>query len=165
MKYYIREKVFSFGDKFTIKNEQGQDMYWVQGKVFSIGNKLKIYDNSDREVVYIEQALFKFLPEYNIYYGDNMIGKVKKQFTFFSKKFDIWSSLGDYSIEGDFFAHDFDIIKHGVGRIATITKGWFTFGDCYEIDVAEGENHPFILSLVIIIDQVLHEDRGNHNNT
>ena len=35
MKLYIKEKVFSWGDKFTVKDEYGNDKYFVQGEVFS----------------------------------------------------------------------------------------------------------------------------------
>ena len=37
MKLYIREKVFSWGDKFTVKDQYGNDKYIVQGEVFSFG--------------------------------------------------------------------------------------------------------------------------------
>ena len=69
-----------------------------------------MYNN---EIVYIEQKLFKLLPEYNIYLSGNYAATVKKQFTFFSNKFDIDSNMGKLEIEGDFLAHDFSIIKNG----------------------------------------------------
>ena len=40
MKLYIKEKVFSWGDKFFVKDESGNDRYVVQGEVFSLGKKL-----------------------------------------------------------------------------------------------------------------------------
>ena len=30
MKLYIKQKVFSWGDKFTVKDETGRDKYFVQ---------------------------------------------------------------------------------------------------------------------------------------
>ena len=35
MKLYIKEKVFSWGDKFTVKDAYGEDKYIVEGEVFS----------------------------------------------------------------------------------------------------------------------------------
>jgi uncharacterized protein YxjI len=43
-RYQIRQRIFSFGDKFTIKDEQGQGVFAVRGKVFSLGRKLVLED-------------------------------------------------------------------------------------------------------------------------
>ena len=49
MKLYIKEKVFSWGDKFTVKDAYGEDKYIVEGEVFSWGKKLHVYDRLGRE--------------------------------------------------------------------------------------------------------------------
>ncbi|MBU3184425.1 LURP-one-related/scramblase family protein [Clostridium estertheticum] len=162
MKFYIKQKIFSIGDNFSIKNFSGNDMFKVEGKIFSIGNKLRIYDMKDNEIVYIEQKLFKLLPEYNIYLNGNYAAKVKKEFTFFSNRFHIESNMGDYEIEGDFLAHDFSIVKNGKS-IAQINKRWVSWGDTYEIDINESENHVFVLAMVIVIDQVLYDNKNQNN--
>ena len=162
MKFYIREKLFSIGDKFSIKDISGIAVFDVEGKVFSLGNKLKIYDVDKNEIVYIEQKLFKLLPEYNIYISGNYVAKVKKQFAFFSNKFNIDSNMGNYEVDGDFLAHDFSIIKNG-NTIAEVNKKWVAWGDTYEINIDEQENYAFILAVVIVIDQVLHDNKNKNN--
>ncbi|WP_291632386.1 LURP-one-related family protein [Clostridium sp.] len=162
MKFYIREKVFSIGDNFNIKDVSGKDVFNVMGKIFSIGNKLRIYDMDNNEIVYIEQKLFKLLPEYNIYLTGNYAASVKKEFTLFSNRFDIDSNMGNYEIEGDFFAHDFSITKNG-SIVAEINKKWVSWGDTYEININEQENYAFILAMVIVIDQVLHDNKKGSN--
>ena len=82
MKLYIKEKVFSWGDKFTVKDDFGQDKYIVQGEVFSWGKKLHIYDMAGREVLFIKQELWSFLPRYDVYRGDRHIARINKEFTF-----------------------------------------------------------------------------------
>lgn len=158
MRYLIRQRVFSFGDNFTIKDELQQDRYIVRGKVFSFGDKLKIEDLNGNELFYIEQQLFRFLPEYYIYAGGQEVAKVKKQLTFFTPKFIIDSINGSYDIEGDFFGYDFQITKDG-RVVAAISKRWFSFSDTYGIDIADGEDHAFLLTLAIVIDQVLHDEK------
>ena len=44
MKLYIKQKVFSWGDKFTVKDVNGEDRYFVEGEIFSWGKKLHVYD-------------------------------------------------------------------------------------------------------------------------
>ena len=52
MKLYIKEKVFSLGDKFTVNDAYGEDKYVVEGEVFSWGKKLHVYDRIGREVAF-----------------------------------------------------------------------------------------------------------------
>src|SRR5579864_3763209 len=40
MTYLMKQKLFSWGDDFTIKDDSGQDRFFVDGKAFSLGNQL-----------------------------------------------------------------------------------------------------------------------------
>ncbi|MCM2677189.1 hypothetical protein [Alkalicoccobacillus plakortidis] len=42
MDLYIKQRVFTFGDQFTVSDQQGNKLYEVQGKVFSFGDQLTI---------------------------------------------------------------------------------------------------------------------------
>lgn len=43
-RYQIREKIFSLGDNFKIKDEIGRDVFTVRSKLFSFGDKLVLED-------------------------------------------------------------------------------------------------------------------------
>lgn len=158
MRYQVRQRIFSFGDSFTIKNEYGDDVFRVLGKVFSFGNKLSIENMNGQELVYIEQQLFKFLPQYTIYMNGSDVGTVRKEFTFFSPCFNIESVFGNYEMEGEIFSHEFEILKNG-RVVAQVSKAWFSFSDTYGVDIADTEDQAFMLALVIIIDQVLYDKK------
>ena len=160
MRFKIKEKIFSFGDNFVIRNEYDEDKYYVKGKVFSLGDKLRLYNMNNEELIYIEQKLFKFLPEFNLYSNGKSIATVKKEFAFFKPRFNIDSDLGNYRVEGDFFSHEFNILKEN-SVVAAVSKQWFSFSDTYGVDIDDTENPAFMLALVIIIDQVLHDDNNN----
>lgn len=162
MRFLVKQKVFTWGDNFTIKDDAGIDRFRVRGQIFTFGNKLHIYDMAGRELIYIEQKLFRFLPEYTIYYLGKAMATVKKEFTFFKPKFNIYNRDVNYSILGNFLAMDFAILRDGK-EIAYVSKRWLSWGDTYAVDVADGENEAFILALVIVIDQVIYDD--NHNNS
>jgi uncharacterized protein YxjI len=157
----VRQKVFSFGDNFTIKDDNEQDRYIIQGKVFSFGDKLKLMDLNGNELFYIEQQVFRFLPEYYIYAGGQQMANVKKQLSFFTPKFIINSVYGNYEIEGNIFGYDFQIYKDGK-MVAVINKKWFSFSDSYGVEITDGEDHAFLLTLAIVIDQVLHDEQKRH---
>lgn len=162
MRFVVRQKIFSFGDNFTIKDEYGRDHFMVRGKVFSLGDKLRIYDMAGRELYYIEQKLFRLLPEYTIYQSGRPLARVKKEFTFFKPKFNITSTMGNFTVEGNFLGMDFSIRKNG-RLVAQVSKRWFSFADTYGVDILEGEDYGFLITLVIVMDQVIHDN--NHNNS
>jgi uncharacterized protein YxjI len=158
MRYQIRQRIFSFGDSFKIKDEYGNDRFEVQGKVFSFGDKLRIYDLTGNELVYIEQEMFHLLPRYNIYLKDNYAATVKKELSFFRPKFFIESSMGNYTMEGDIFSHEFQILKDG-REAAYVSKAWFSFSDTYGAEIVDTENQEFMLAMVIVIDQILYDKK------
>jgi uncharacterized protein YxjI len=160
MRYLIRQRIFSFGDNFTIRDEYEQDRYIVRGKVLSFGDKLKLEDLNGNELFYIEQKLFKFLPEYHIYADGQQIATVKKQLSFFTPKFIIDSVYGSYDMQGNIFAYDFQIYKDG-RIVASVSKKWFAFSDSYGVEIDDSEDQAFLLTLTIVIDQVLHDDKNN----
>lgn len=82
MKYYIKQKVFSFKDQFVVKNEAEQDAYYVEGKLFTLGSKLHIFNTDDEEVLYVEQKVWRFLPEFEIYQKGKLVATVKKNLGF-----------------------------------------------------------------------------------
>ena len=79
MKLYIKQKVFSWGDKFTVKDEAGNDTYVVEGEVFSCGKKLHVYDMLGTEVAFIKQEVFSFLPCYYVFCGEKQVAEIKKE--------------------------------------------------------------------------------------
>lgn len=160
MRYLVRERIFSFSDSFTIDDENGRPCYEIVGKVFSIGNKLNLYDMQGRALIYIEQKVFRFLPEYTIYEDNSVVAKVQKELTFFKPKFTINSSYGHFTIEGDIFAYNFNIMKNGKS-VAWVSKKFMSFSDTYSVDIVDEENQAFILGLVIVLDQIHHDNRNN----
>lgn len=158
MRYKIKQKIFSLGDSYIIKDQYDDDRFIVRGKIISLGGKLRIYNLEGKELVYIEQELFHLLPRYNIFLYDNYTASVKKELSFFKPRFSIESSIGSYTIEGEAFSHEFRILSHG-HEVAYVSKKWASFSDTYGALIDDNENQEFMLALVIVIDQVLHEDK------
>ena len=149
MKLYIRQKVFSWKDKFTVKDFDGRDVYQVEGEFFSLGKKLHIYDMSGNEVAFIQQKVLSFLPRYYVYVGDNQVAEILKKFTFLRPKYEV---LGlNWQVEGDFFAHNY-VITDGNSMVVEINKEWMTWGDCYELNISPNANEIIALATVLAID-------------
>ena len=152
MKLYIKEKVFTWGDQFTVKDERGNDRYVVEGEVFSWGKKLRVYDMTGREVAFIKQEVWSFLPRYYVFCGDRQVAEIKKEFTFFFPKYRI-DGLG-WEIDGSFMAHEYEITQSG-RTIVSISKEWMTWGDSYELNITNPSDEIVALAVVLTIDCVM----------
>lgn len=51
-------------------------------------------------------------------------------------------------------AHDYEITQNG-RTIVTIHKQWMSWGDCYELDIADGGYEVAALAVVLAIDCVM----------
>ncbi|MBQ9112182.1 MAG: LURP-one-related family protein [Clostridia bacterium] len=154
MRLYIKQRVFTWGDKFHVYNENGNEKYYVEGEVFSFGKKLHLYDMFGNERAFIHQKPFAFMPRYVINCGGEDVAEVVKHFTFFHQEYSI-EGLG-WTVEGDFFSHEFSVYCDGY-EIASVHKEWFTFGDAYAIDIDISVDEITALAVVLIIDAVIEQ--------
>ncbi len=151
MRLIIKQKVFSWVDRFRIWDENDRDRYFVEGEFFSFGKRLHIMDPDDREVALVQQKVFSFLPRFFVVVDGVQVAEIVKEFIFFHPRYTI-GGLG-WDIDGDFFAHDYSISQDG-GEIVTIHKEWLTWGDCYVLDIADPKDTVTALAVVLAIDCV-----------
>ena len=149
MKLYIKQKVFSWVDRFTVKDENGQDKYYVEGELFSWGKKLHVHDASGSEAAFIQQKVWSFLPRYFVFVKGAQVAEIVKELSFLRPRYSI-EGLG-WKIDGSFWAHDYEITQGG-SPIVTIHKEWMTWGDCYELDIADSRHEIVALAVVLTID-------------
>ncbi len=115
-------------------------------------------------LIKIQQELLHLHPTYNILSAragdsDRELAVVKKKFTFLHQTFDINSINGQYSLEGlDILAHSFILTKNGK-PVAIVSKKFFSWTDSYGVEISGYEDHVLILALVIVLDQVLYDNR------
>lgn len=158
MKLYIKQKFFSWTDRFFIKDENQNDKYYAEGEFFSWGRKLHIYNIKGKEIAYIKRQLFTFLPRYTIEIAGNTY-VIVKHFSWFKPKFSIEGL--PWTMEGDFMAHEY-ALSDKVGIIMSMSKHWFTWGDFYEIDISDPKHELLCLCIALTID-CMNADSSNNN--
>jgi len=156
----MKQKLFCFGDEFTIQDDAGRDAFFVDGKVFSVGNKLSFQDMSGNEQAFIQQKLLSWTPTYEIYRNGELAAVVKKEaFTFFHTKFTIDIQGSDpFVVDGDILNHNYVFTCDG-REIAQVSKQWFAISDSYGVDVADGRDDVLMLACTVVIDMVCHGDK------
>ena len=94
MKLYIKQKVFSWVDRFTVFDETGADKYHVEGEFFSWGKKLYVTDLTGHETAFIQQKVFSMMPRFFVYIDGVERAEIVKRLTFFYEKYEIEVSTG-----------------------------------------------------------------------
>ena len=107
MNLCMKQKVFSWGDRFTVWDENGNDRYYVRGEVFSLGKKLHLTDTTGAEVAFIQQKAFSFRPRFYVYMNGALQAEIVKDFTFFTQRYRVEGM--DWEVNGNFGAHDYEI--------------------------------------------------------
>jgi uncharacterized protein YxjI len=149
MKLYLKQKVFSWRVRFYAKDENGNDCYAVEGEIFTWGKKLHIYEADGLEAAYIRQKVLSWLPRYYIEVGNRVVCEIVKEFTFFRQSYRIEGLT--WHLEGDIWAHEYMLHENG-RQIMRLSKKWFTWGDSYELDIADPQNELLCLRVALAVD-------------
>lgn len=159
MRYVMRQKLFAFGDDFTIQDADGRDAFFVDGKVFTLGSQLSFQDMQQRELAYIKQKLLAWGPTYEIYRNGQVAAVVKKElFTFFNCRFNVdVPGPDDLTAEGDFIDHEYAFTRGG-RQVGSVSKQWFTLADTYGVEIDDKEDAVLLLASTVVIDMACHPD-------
>ena len=159
MRYVLKQKFWSWGDDFMIKNAAGEDAFFVDGKAFSWGDKLSFQDMSGKELAFIRQKLLSWGPTYEIEVQSRLVAVVKKHlFTMFRCKFTVdVPGPDDLEAQGDFLDHEYTFERQGQ-TAAGVSKRWFSWTDTYGVDIAADEDAVLILASAVVIDMVCHQE-------
>ena len=163
-RYRLRQKMFSFGDDYTIQDDAGRDAFYIDGKVFSIGDKLSFQDMKGNELARIHQKLLSIGKTYEIEWSGGPAGGTQRAtvqkhlFTLFRAAFTIdVPGPGDLEAQGNLTDHEYTFTRGGQ-TVATVSKRWFSMTDSYGVDIADGEDVVLILASAVVIDLCCHPD-------
>lgn len=152
MKLYIKQKVFSWADRFAVRDETGAERYYVEGEVFSWGKKLHVYDLTGSEAAFIQEKVWSFRPRFFVYMDGSQAAEIVKELTFVFPRYVVKGP--GWEVEGQFLSHEYEIHQGGA-LVASIRKEWMTWGDSYEVAIADPVDEVLALAVVLAIDCAL----------
>ncbi len=159
MKYYMKSKIFKIKEDFWIKNEYDEEVFFVDNKFLTLGLQFDMIKNG--ETLYsVKERLLAFMGKYEVMKENKVVANINRKFTFFKDKLDVDCEYGNLCIKGNIFDYNYKIYKDRE-VIATISKEFFSFTDNYKVDI-NFEDEAFILTLVVIIDDVIDKQRNNN---
>lgn len=157
MEYILKEKSFTMGDDFVVKDKEGNKHFLFDGKAFRIGEKLIVKDAEGNKLGHIRKKMISLKKTYEVYKGEELIAKVKKKKGLFRKKIKIdVGGKEDYKIKGNMMGREYSFLK-GKKEVATVSKKRFKIQDSYSVVVSEEEDPLLILATAVIIDLIYYE--------
>lgn len=149
MKLIFKQRLFSWLDSYDIYYEDGSRAYTVQSQL-AWGHCLKISDSSGRELGTIKERVLTWLPQFEIYLGEQYVGRITKEFSFLKPRFHI--DCNGWSVEGDWLEWDYSIRSQDGQTIACVSKEVLNWTDTYVLDIADPGDALCVLMLVLAID-------------
>ncbi|WP_226672075.1 LURP-one-related/scramblase family protein [Rossellomorea aquimaris] len=156
---YIKQKVFSLSEKFTVKDQDEKDTYYVEGSFMKVPKTFSIMNQDRDEVALITKKVLSFLPTFFVEVNGEEVVTIKKELSFLKAKYSI--DAAGIEVNGDWIDMDFQVLHQGrvVGEVG---KEWFSWGDSYRVKILEEEMETMILSLVIAIDCVKADEASSN---
>jgi uncharacterized protein YxjI len=152
MKLYMKQQVFSWRDRFNVKDENGNDRYIVEGEILTLGKKLHVYHTGGGKSAYIRQKVPSLLPRYFVEIGGRPVCAVVKEFTLLKPRYRIEGL--SWHMEGDYWAHEYSLLDGG-RQVMRLSKKWFSWGDSYELDIADPRDELPCLCVALAVDCAL----------
>ncbi|PFG03362.1 LURP-one-related family protein [Bacillus sp. es.034] len=148
---YIKQKVFSLSEKFTVKDQEEKDTYYVEGSFMRVPKTFSIMNTSREEVALITKKVFSFLPKFFVEVNGQEVLTIKKEFSFLKARYSI--DAAGIEVQGNWLDMDFQVLHNGrvVGEVG---KEWFSWGDSYRVQILDEKMETIIIALVIAIDCV-----------
>lgn len=154
MTLYIKQKVFSFKDKFAVADDQLNTRYSVEGEFFTWGKRLHVYGADGAEVALVRQKVWSWKPRFFVEIGGQEVLQIVKEFTFLKPKYTL-SGECNWHIQGDIWSHEYEIVDDSGRMVMWMHKHWFTWGDSYELQIERDGDELMCVCAVLAIDAAL----------
>ena len=149
MRLIFKQRFFSWFDSYDIFDERENVIFTVEGKM-SWGHCLHILNARGEHIATVKQKVLTFLPRFELYEGEEYVGCITKEFSFFKPNFSV--DCNGWLVDGDFWEWDYRIADADGDTVASISKELFRLTDTYVIDVVNEEDALHALMVVLAID-------------
>lgn len=150
MELLIKQRIFSWGDKYDVYDAQGNARYYVEAEIFTLGHQIHVYDKrTNMEVGSIHQELLTLLPRFEIVIGGRTVGTISKEFSLFKPRYRV--DFRGWEVEGDFLSWDY-IARENGREVLSVSRELLTWGDTYVLSYSRPQDEISGLLLVLAID-------------
>ena len=153
MKLYIKQRLFTWGDKFDVKDEEGASKYFIEGEVLSIPPRLHIYNEAHEQVAMVARKLLTLTHAFEIYKDGVKTATIQKIIRLIHPEYAVDGK--GWTVKGNFSAHDYKVTTREGDVIASIHKVWMSWGDSFELSIYNTEDEIGLIAVILTIDAVM----------
>ncbi len=156
IRYYLKQRLFSLTNDFTVQDEKNEPVFKVHGKFLHIGDDITVTDIAGgQELVHIKQKVISLLPCYDVYRNGELLVRVNKQFHLSGERFKVTGDNGKtYQIVGNIFDWDFSINDEADNVLGRVNRNLSVFRDSYAVEIESEADVPFIIAMALVIELV-----------
>lgn len=158
--FHIRQKFWSLGPKFTIKDSQGQPCYEVAGRFFRFFPSYEIKREDGRGVSTIKRKLSFIFPRFKVKVEGHDSFFIQKKWSWWKARYEL-ENLG-LEVRGDLWNMDFDLMKDGE-VLANIDQEWFKLTSTYVVEVYEEAYEKAYEDLTIVLVIAIDHAKAEHH--
>lgn len=148
--HYVMSSRWSLTERFEIADESGAPRFEARGH---LGSRITLHDGTGQEVADIRKHLMT--ATHDVYVGGQQMAQVRHA-GIFGDRYDIESAYGVLNARGRFDGGDYTVSRDGMPVARMIRK--FSLREKFAVEIADDENQPFLLALVLAIEAI-HDER------
>ena len=152
MSLRIRQRILALTDTYDVCDHTGAPRYFISTEFLTIGHKIHICDMQGNDLARIDERVFRFLNTATITIGGIPRGDIVREFTLFRPRYRI--EFNDWSVQGDYFGWDYQIINGSGAAVARIERELLHFTDTYNLYVDDPRDELAALAVAIAIDMM-----------
>ena len=160
MNLHIKSKVFSMHNKMEVLDENDEVVYTVSSKAVSIHNKTCIKDRDGNEVANISRKVISIHEKHEIEMANGTNFELSTEIFHITKDVINVEELG-WTLEGDFFHHNYQVLNSDGTQIATTHVKWMSMHNILYIDISDDSQADTLVALFVTLEHII-EDRNNN---
>ncbi len=156
LKLYMPSKLSFVNYKFDLKDEAGNLKYTaISGAQGFTGYRMTLHNLSGKELVLVKQKSGVTFTAVNFeaYINGEFVTDCMQKASF-TRYYYVLPQL-NLKIMGDFIGHKYQVINEQGQILATISKKLMSFGDSYQIDIADSKNELLIIATVFAVEMMV----------
>lgn len=156
MKLLIKNKSISLSGKSTVTNEQGEVVYKVKGNIFSNIFKVhkKVIKDANGKKLFVVRDKFWHAPFHKsaVIFANGKKLAVVTTSHYIKNGFEVKGATQPIKVEGTGWNLDIILGEEKIGHIEPPEH--LTFNDSYVLETFDDSDAPFLVAMVIAIDNI-----------
>ena len=151
MNYLIEQKITFAKPRFSVRDENDNEVYLVEGKALRLHEQLWIRDLQGMEVAFVKQQ-GAFKPRFEITRHGVPAATMRPKHKLFRLNFVLVDAMTGVETlaTGNLSGYEYDFEKQGRAVASVRKRSRWT--DRYALEVAEGEDDVLYIAAVMVID-------------